>query len=461
MTLFAALGEKSTAQTSTCSPPTAIQLHSHHTLDFVHNRITNESSETPSEEGQTAKNYRHSLLSYQAVQTQQDEEERTHNKPDLGVWNCSLNNEFDDASLGAMLKSVILIRGGETLSTHPDGQEEEKKDATAAENENSGESAKDNVTTNTVVMTVHLEELEQVHPTVERMRNIVINAYQDLNIAGKGTTPIPTLQSCPFGKCQIKQEVVPKSGGVALVLAVIVPSSKQQGNASTEYQEKQKQSFVVYHLHKFALEVNCTLCFVKEGNDAANEGEVRSIPTMTVEALSTVVRRLAMGLPPLEDNSVLFGESSEEPTESNEEGKDSSDKEASATEPAIYPPGSHDAELISGAMQRNASCEGMWDASTDDLGKALPIVSTTTIDSSSKDSISKGGDEEWLSKLASSVGITVDTTKDSAGAGAAEEGKTPVEKKKEAVKKKKSSKSAASSKSEKAPSDFFANLLKK
>ena len=38
MTLFASLGEKSTAQTSTCSLPTAIQLHSRHAIDFINNK---------------------------------------------------------------------------------------------------------------------------------------------------------------------------------------------------------------------------------------------------------------------------------------------------------------------------------------------------------------------------------------------------------------------------------------
>lgn len=455
MTLFAALGEKSTAQSSFCSPPTAIQLHSHHALDFVANKISNESSEATAD-AQTAKKYRHSILSYQAIQTHQDEEERTHNKPDLGIWNCSLNNEFDDASLGAMLKNVILLNGGQTLTR--EGQEEEKKDA-IGENESYSESAKD-ATTNTVIMTVSLEELDKVHPTLERMRKIVVDAYQEITITGKGTTPIKTLESCSFGKCQIKQEVVPKSGGISLVLAVIVPSSKQQGNASTEYHERQKQSLVVYHLHKFALEVNCTLCFVKEDNDATKEGDTRSISTMTVEAMAVIMRHLAMNLPPLENSTMSSRESSEELTESNDEQKESTDEKLLETEPSIYPPDSHDVELISGVMQRNASCEGSWDASKDDLDKALPSIQKTPIDSN-EGSTSKVGDEEWLSRLASSVGIAMDKTKVTSTADATEEGKVPVEKKKEATKKKKSSKSAASSKSEKAPSDFFANLLKK
>lgn len=382
-----------------------------------------------------------------------------HNKPDLGVWNCGVCNTFDDESLGSVLKNVVL-KTGDNISA-----EEEKKDVV--------EDANKEVTTNTVVLTVHLGELNEVQPTLERMRNVIVSAYGDERlVAGKGTTSIKTLQSCLFGKALIKQEVNPNqtSGGkIALILAAVVSSSKQQGNASTEYQERQKQLLVVYHLHKFALEVNCTLCFVRDYDiDAAKGVESSSqIPSMTIEELAHVIRRVAMGLPPLDENAAAFEESfsEKEQTEAtpNQDSVESAITSTSveSTNPSIYPPGSHDAGLIFGAMQRNASCVGLWDTSKDDLEVALP---PSTSKGPAKDNTVKEttvGDEEWLSKLASSVGITIDTTKDNTDlGGAAEETKTPVERKKEALKKKKSSKTVAS-KSEKAPSDFFANLLKK
>lgn len=427
MTLFAALGGKSTAPTSTCSPPTAIQLHAASAIDFIGNKITNEADIA---ESQTSNNHQYSLLSYQAIQTHRDDDKQTHDKPDLGVWNCSLNNEFDAAALGDVLKNAIL-----------------QSDADTSQGENQEAAQPRQISTNTVLMTIHLQELTDVQPTLERMRIIITTAYgEGVKLeGGRGSTSIKTLQSCSFGKSQIKQEVNPNSapgGKIELILAVIVPSVKEQGNVSAEYQERQKQSFVVYHLHKFALELNCTLCFVREGERKEDE----TVSTMTIEELASVVRRVAMGQACVDDSAGL-----EESADINQ----SADGETPAAEPAIYPPGSHDAELICGAMQRNASCEGMWDASKDDLEKALPPISKK-VSESAETQESKGGDEEWLEKLASSVGIIVDaTTKDSAAAG--DEAK-PVEKKKE-VKKKKTTKTT--SKSEKAPSDFFASLLKK
>ncbi|KAL3784149.1 hypothetical protein ACHAWO_006363 [Cyclotella atomus] len=447
MTLFAALGEKSTAPTSTCSPPTAVQLHSLHSFDFIGNRITNEAIPTATDAHNVTKKYQHSLLSYQAVQTQQDEEEKSHTKPDLGVWNCSLNNEFDAEALGSVLKSVVLQSGVVVAAAVTTEENKENEETSKVANE---------ISTNTVLLTIQLEELTNIQPTLERMRNVILSAFGEdgLKIAGKGTTSIKTLQSCTFGTSQIKQEVNPQSvpgAKIALILAAIVPASKEQGNASTEYQERQKQSLVVYHLHKFALEVNCTLCFVRDG-DTAKRGE--TISTMTIEELASVVRRVAMGSPPV-DNALL----TESADNGSNENQESTTDTAPAAEPSIYSPGSHDAELICGAMQRNASCEGLWDASKDDLVKALPPVSKKSSDDA-ETTETKGEDEVWLEKLASSVGITVDTTKDAASS-APDDTKTPVEKKRETMKKKKSTKAPTTSKSEKAPSDFFANLLKK
>jgi hypothetical protein len=175
---------------------------------------------------------------------------------------------------------------------------------------------------------------------------------------------------------------------------------------------------------------------------------------MTIEELASVIRRVAMGLSPVDDAMLK-----EPAANGSSENQESITETAAAAEPSIYPPGSHDAELICGAMQRNASCEGLWDASKDNLEKALPPASKKS-NNAAEQTESKGGDEEWLEKLASSVGITIDTTKEPASS-APDETKAPVDKKRETMKKKKSTKASTASKSEKAPSDFFANLLKK
>jgi hypothetical protein len=199
--------------------------------------------------------------------------------------------------------------------------------------------------------------------------------------------------------------------------------------------------------------------------------------SMSVEQLTVLIRRVAMGLSPLVDPVAagVLGESAHEndhaPNSIIVESNSNDTPPAATANPSVYPPGSHDAELIYGAMLRNASCEGKWDAAKDDLNMALPphsSPSNSIATNSEKNEESKGGDEEWLSKLASSVGISVDTvsanTSNAASASGAAEALTPIERKKELMKKKKSSKNVAASSasnSDKDPSDFFANLLKK
>ncbi|KAL7475929.1 hypothetical protein ACHAW6_001823 [Cyclotella cf. meneghiniana] len=484
MTLFAALGENNSGvstPTSPCSPPTAIQLHGRHAFDFIHDRIIR-----VDDVGDATQNSpRPSLLSYQAIQTQRDDDDelKSHDKPDLGVWNCSVEYNFDRHSLGGVLKNVVLQTGSNTTIL-----EEEKKD-------NHDNHARMDTVANTVLMTIHLQDLSDVQPTLERMRSVLVAAFDHENghshdygkaaSQSPGTTYIKTLEASSFGRCQIKQDIhsqQQQSGRkIALILAVITPSSTDQGDASVEYQHRQRKSLVVYHLHKFALEVNCTLCFVHEANgNTVNDspGHSKNMQsTMSMEELAVLIRRVAMGLSPVVDAVAagVLGESTNEnehaPTSVNEESNSNDTPPAATTDTSVYPPGSHDAELIYGAMLRNASCEGKWDAAKHDLNVALPPQSpskNSSATNSAKNDESQGGDEEWLSRLASSVGISVDTVSANssiaASASGAAEALTPIERKKEMMKKKKSSKNVAASSvlnSDKDPSDFFANLLKK
>ena len=47
--------------------------------------------------------------------------------------------------------------------------------------------------------------------------------------------------------------------------AMVLPSNEEGGEASARYREKQDRALVVYHFHKWAAEVDCTLAFIREG----------------------------------------------------------------------------------------------------------------------------------------------------------------------------------------------------
>jgi len=281
-------------------------------------------------------------------------------------------------------------------------------------------------------------------------------------------------------------------------LAAIVPSSSSSSSTTTtttskgvdEYSERQSRALLSYHLRKFALELNCTLCFVsssdivKSSNNNSNKEEegTSTMPsstamttledpmisgtsndgstTMSVDELACLVRRIALGISHHIDDIV--------------EGIHKSS--------SICFPGTHDSELVYGPYLRNASCEGKWDATVDDLNVAFPPVSTKTattktgmIIDNDKDGIGEGGDEAWLNQLATSIGITTDagplsplhkppTTPKLGGGGDDGGGKEKTSVPKKRVTRLSSTRNkdtAKTPKDEKEVMNFFDNLLKK
>ena len=121
---------------SSSSPPEAIQLHTNRVIDFLHGTTVqlqknsavgnstksgpednNNSSTTNGGGGKQQSRY-YSALSYQAVQTQQDDTLISNNKnttpssskhlcPDLGIWDCRINNNNEMAS-AMLLKRVVM-----------------------------------------------------------------------------------------------------------------------------------------------------------------------------------------------------------------------------------------------------------------------------------------------------------------------------------------------------------------
>mmetsp|Transcript_3514 Transcript_3514/g.5942 ORF Transcript_3514/g.5942 Transcript_3514/m.5942 type:complete len:555 (-) Transcript_3514:65-1729(-) len=290
-------------------------------------------------------------------------------------------------------------------------------------------------------------------------------------------------------------------------------SSNDDGkSAAEEFKQRQAKSLVLYHLHKFALECDCTLCFVHDdgtndnglaegiqkltigddtveknngdnGNDDTNN-DAQKKSALTIDELGKVIRRVAMGLSPVVKEEDVTSSSAEGESKTEDVVEVVASLEISS---AIHAPGSHDAELIHGAYLRNASCEGQWDASKDDLIVALPPPPQSTAsnnnsqqqkEESKEGTASRGGDEEWLSKLAASVGLSPEaiTTASSQGGGdaaaaTATASTTPSGKKspkrERPVVKKRTTRAAASKSKDGKPKDqkevmnFFDDLLKK
>jgi len=558
MTLFAALTAKddnaAERPPSSSSPPEAIQLHSNRVTDFLNGTtvhllnpanggdstkssgeestketITDGNNGSNSGEGQSRY---FSALSYQAIQTLQDDgpamsnqstaSNNRHVRPDLGVWDCRVQNDNAEAS-AMLLKRVVMKK--KMQSNDASGEEKKAQDsdiaAAAVEDDNNKQSPP-------IVMAVDLSNPTQVQPVLEQMRSVILNVYDAEEKSAMATMPNPhacttsikSLQNSTFGNTLVQEEVIVKGGSsssedrIALILAAIVPSSNSSSTASStvsaaeEYQERQARALILYHLYKFSLEVNCTLVFVSEKGSYSSSSDVDGSgtttggddekadrmaaesndpllgrnSTMSIDDLGKVIRRVAMGLSPVElGDDGMESPNNEEKKETNNESKEEDTVLSLPTQrpPSIHVPGSHDSELIHGAYLRNASCEGRWDASKDDLNVALPphsakMAEEETTDENKNASSSSSGDEEWLSQLASSIGLSPDAATAATATTTNVEALTPTaaerrKKEKMAVSKKRPVRAASSRhankdakpKDEKEVMNFFDNLLKK
>ena len=514
------------SSSSSSSSPEIIQLYSNAVLDFLNGTIVKLGNSSPTtitnaavdateqqfEGGSSRRQF--SALSYQAVQTlgrdtdEEERQQRRHLRPDLGIWDCCADDvELATANDAIPRASMLLQRV--VIGTTPT------------------ETLKKTKTKKTVLMTIDvssLDDISMVQSVVEQMRNVILGAFTTIDCsssevecndmssktaatASSYTTSMKSLQHSTFGKAHINEEVgTTVEGGdnnvdnnnIAFILAAIVPSSSSSSSSTSttttskgvdEYSERQTRALLSYHLRKFALELNCTLCFVssdivKGSNNNSNkeEEETSTMPSstamttledpmisgssndgstaMSVDELACLVRRIALCISHHIDDIV--------------EGEHKSS--------SICFPGTHDPELVFGPYLRNASCEGKWDATVDDLNVAFPPPSTKTtttktgmIIDNNKDGIGEGGDEVWLSQLATSIGITTDVgplsplhkppTTPKLGGGGDDGGgkeKTLVPKKRVTrLSSTRNKDTAKTPKDEKEVMNFFDNLLKK
>jgi len=560
MTLFAALTSTSSSSSSTsgtspssCYPPEAIQLYSNLSIDFLsgttrsldvrhdaagRSDATASNANNDANDNNTDASSRYfSMLSYQAVQVDgikaNGSGNNDHSRPDLGVWDCRVllpessrrstttSSPADDG--GASAASTVLRRvvvdgrrrrpGAPTTAAgeNSNSGEEKKDDDTAGDNRESNAPSPSIV--RTVVLAVDLSDPTRVQPTLERMRRVVVDTYRDLppsrddaTPAGAHATSVDALARTAFGSARIVDRRPDETGPrIALLLAAILPRSDDAAardeSPAHEYQRRQTRALILYHLHKFAWEVDAALCFVGEGGDDDRAFLLGRNSAVSVDRFADVVRRVASGAPPSDDEEDLavgVGGATSSRSDGNDDAVDAAASTAPKPLPAVHPSGTHDAELIHGAYLRNASCEGKWDAARDDLIQALPPLPTgprcvdddptsSGDDGDEESPSSSKGDEEFLSKLASSVGIDPESLSSSSydtgvvgspaksavgsgregaategGEGMAGNAKASADKK--ALLKKKSARIGAGGavkKDQKEVSSFFESLLKK
>ncbi len=240
------------------------------------------------------------------------------------------------------------------------------------------------------------------------------------------------------------------------------PTSRQQ---PMTYKEKQALNLVIYHLLKYSNEINCTLCFLNQnrhqsrannkkidksldgnnynnhdGDDKIDENGNTNVEEevggsssmnglvphgMNLHNFGYILRQICLGTENLgqqtSSTSTAINQQDHEPIQQEEEdGMNVEEKKATEIENdnntkeqqrsqdtlSIYHPNTYDIDLIESVYLRNASCAGVWDATSDNLWDALPSSTSQSplASKSTKDkSNNSNGDEEWLTKLADSV----------------------------------------------------------
>jgi len=193
------------------------------------------------------------------------------------------------------------------------------------------------------------------------------------------TTSIYSLATATyqFGKAPDTVDANPKSESsypdiyISFIIAGILPSNDTDSNPDTptapaqSYMDKQAQNLVFYHLHQFAKTTNCALLFTTL-EDALEKDKTESTKTDDGNSSSTNGDELMALVKYLHTSTTGQNVLTQSPSSSAD------DNETSIGSNQFHLPNTHDEEVISGVILRNASCEGYWDASKDSLEKALP-----------------------------------------------------------------------------------------
>lgn len=403
----------------------------------------------------TSKVSGYTAMTYQAVQVgslSSDDDEtllqdvkNRHQNPDLGVWNCRIPKGQDKQSLvdSLLTNSVVSASGSSNTATF--------------------------------CMTVNLSDETTVEPTLTLLQSALVRhlienpppAPKEGDEESKtATTSLYKLQATTFGlatedksqeQTQTNIEESTKDVVTTVMICAVLPKEVDE----TDYQKKQAKALLIYHLRKFAYEINCSLVFVEEEEESVAANPETSVPpaspsketaasqvatedtssnkpskstivgieqpTVNYAKLSQLWKDLALGQ---EVWKALDGkEESQQP--STEEGAEM------ILETPIYGPTKHQEDMIETVLLRNAHYPGHWEATKDSVWVALP----TSPESTPEVTGGNTGDEGWLSQLRSSIVSASDTPKKVAPSEEEKQESKPAEK-------------------DAAVSDFFASLLK-
>ena len=460
MTLFKSLSMQVEDQLSSTTtdkapayPPTAIQLYSTKYIHFLSNTIQsyqknsanwsspNNSAIDPQKDNPTvlipAKELKtlpkeYELLSYQPVYVPDDAATATTQlaDPNLGIWDCRCNIQSGFSQ--TLLKSAIYQHAINKRSI-----------------------INKNVKP-TFLVTIDLDSIENVEPTLSDMMHSILHVMQeheqneDIELQehddkkastaeGKGDkvreraplrpinidfSRLPKFGSAPSSSQSDKVEYLKYFENANMIICAILPSHPNDENETMTYKQKQGLNLIMFHLLKYANEIDCTLCFLNQNeftsfSDQANvqntdDGidEIKVSNKVSMAEANTESGLLPSGLSVKQFACIVRGICSDDESLLNDKedmNNEESNEQQQNQSSSIYFPNDYDDDLISSVYLRSASCAGVWDANTDNLWTALLSSNDTKLNSIDEQdqengtAASSGEEEWWLQKLAESV----------------------------------------------------------
>lgn len=517
-------------------PPTIVQFYTTKRVNFLTSTVI---STTKKNSLNVPNNYNNlhvmplpHILSYQAVQVIDfsksmmidnfacsvdgyDKNDIKHLRPNLGVWDCAMCLHYDrNVDVASHVLSVIKLN---------------------AEFDNK------NKIIDSYIMTIDLEDPDTVYPFMTtsiksiiksthlktRKKTNFVDSIKKNRITVRinfteGIVPLSKLQSVVFGaspsslinkKYDKKSSLSGKENHygrimIRLILLVIIPPEKK----TDTYKKVQTQRFLLYHVKLYAAILNCTLCFLKTGNDTNDNNIITTninnglccdrflkldpksidkyslavIGRISIEKLASLVRNLLLCSFEKLKNTYHFGKTEQNCYKHNNCIQVSTPsfckihsenifEYVEEKHRSLYFSGDHDIGIIQTTLLRSASFPKFWDAEKDSLWEVLTFsvvkIANKSLNTSLAGLTSK--DEKWLTILLESLssltgntriantGVVSVTNNDSSFATCECSSKSCFHTTSSTVTKYKKDELASSSNDNKDVVDFFKKLLKK
>eukprot|EP00594_Rhizosolenia_setigera_P009901 CAMPEP_0178958424 /NCGR_PEP_ID=MMETSP0789-20121207/11612_1 /TAXON_ID=3005 /ORGANISM="Rhizosolenia setigera, Strain CCMP 1694" /LENGTH=588 /DNA_ID=CAMNT_0020641083 /DNA_START=235 /DNA_END=2001 /DNA_ORIENTATION=- len=367
---------------------------------------------------------------FQITSSSEDIDRNNNLRTEVGIWDCRIVSDHDEATTSSSSVSVNQTLFNTILSSSSPASSSTGSDS--SDNEISLNEPQQPLT---VLLTVDLSNPSRVYSIIKDMLTLLQKTFtnQDARLGISGTTSLSTLKNAdsnfgmpapPDDEHSDTHEVDPSCPSNHLKFSLILcgikrEDSDNESSKNNDYRDKQAHNLVLYHIHRLASELNCALFILDETissstfttdknnseNNDINQDKATDSETATIQDDNIITREKKLEI-------LLEYLSKADLTTSVTNTNGATKIELSVGGPSVtikeffHLPHTHDKSLIQQVLLRNASCDGLWNASIDSLEKAL--LSSSSFDNKS----SKVSPNKSSKKKSSSSSTTQDELQD-------------------------------------------------